>query len=590
MKKRKNFEVKYISLFVALFFILVPNNISSAESTYSYDQNGRLLQQKNSTGETVKYEYDKNGNLLTKFFGEPFFDYSSSYGSEQGKDNWYYQIWNGTKYEDMTWDATNSRWKGKNDWDLITKEWMHPDGNDVALKWSAPQSGSVRITGSVSKHPVNLEGDGVRVKVMKNNTQIWPVSGWQTIQGNDAVGVTLNLDVNVSGGDAIYFIVNQNGHIGSDATRWNPIISYIERASSAYGSEQGKDNWYYQIWNGTKYEDMTWDAANLRWKGKNDWDLITKEWMHPDGNDVALKWSAPQSGSVRIAGNVSKHSVNLEGDGVRVKVMKNNTQIWPASGWQTIQGKDAIGVTLNLNVNVNKGDSIYFIVNQNGHIGSDATKWNPVISYIERASSAYGSEQGKDNWYYQIWNGTKYEDMTWDVANSRWKGKNNWDLITKEWMHPDGNDVALKWSAPQSGSVRVAGSVSKHPVNLEGDGVRVKVMKNNTQIWPVSGWQTIQGNDAIGVALNLTVNVNKGDAIYFVVNQNGDFGWDATRWNPTIFYQDKQLGNNLILNSNFENMDLNNSAKAASWDMEVNQNTRFELTKDSATGATSVGQ
>lgn len=69
------------------------------------------------------------------------------------------------------------------------------------------------------------------------------------IQGNDAKGINLNLDENVSAGDAIYFVVNQNGNIGSDATQWNPFISYVERASSAFGPKQGNDNWV-----NTKYE------------------------------------------------------------------------------------------------------------------------------------------------------------------------------------------------------------------------------------------------------------------------------------------------------------------------------------------------
>ncbi|WP_426448472.1 hypothetical protein ACP26L_28285 [Paenibacillus sp. S-38] len=507
-------------------------------SKYHFDDNGRLIQVDISPDESIKYVYDQNGNLTFKSYGEPSYPLSSAYGDQQGKDNWFYQIWNGTNYENMTWDPVLYRWEGKNSWDLITKDWMHPDGNDAVLKWVAPQTGSIRIAGIVSKHLTNLQGDGVRVKIMKNQSQIWPASGWKTIEGNDATGFDLNLNVNVVTGDSIYFILNQNGNNGYDATRWNPSISYIKKASSAFGPEQGRNNWYYQIWNGTSYENMTWDPNLSGWRGKNSWDLITNRWMHPDGNDAVLKWVAPQMGSIRISGTVAKHPTNLQGDGIRVKIMKNTTQIWPASGWQSIEGNDAAGVANHLNLNVATGDAIYFILNQNGNNGYDATRWDPAITYVEKASSAYGAEQGRNNWYYQIWNGTSYESMKWNPVLSRWEGKNSWDLITKDWMHPDGNDTVLKWVAPQTGTIRIAGTAAKHPVNLQGDGVRIRIMQNSTQIWPASGWQSIQGTDSIGIAIHLNnIKVTAGDSIYFILNQNGNMGYDATAWDPSILYQ-----------------------------------------------------
>lgn len=36
---------------------------------------------------------------------------------------------------------------------------------------------------------------------------------------------------------------------------------------------------------------------------------------------------------------------------------------------------------MNLNLNVMTGDSIYFVLNQNGHVGSDATSWDPSIAF-----------------------------------------------------------------------------------------------------------------------------------------------------------------------------------------------------------------
>jgi len=225
--KNKFFRVIcFISIF--LFLVIAPtSNCIYAMNSYYYDTNGRLIQESDLSGEAVRYLYDQNGNLISKNTGEPYFEFLSAFDSKQGRNNWYYQTWNGTRYEDMSWDITELRWKGKNSWDIINKEWIHPDGNDSVLKWVAPQTGSIRVTGRVAKHPVNLQGDGVRVKIMKNNTPVWPATGWKSIQGDDATGIEINLNLNVTMGDSIYFIVNQNGSTEYDATSWNPEITYI---------------------------------------------------------------------------------------------------------------------------------------------------------------------------------------------------------------------------------------------------------------------------------------------------------------------------------------------------------------------------
>lgn len=43
--------------------------------------------------------------------------------------------------------------------------------------------------------------------------------------------------------------------------------------------------------------------------------------------------------------------------------MKNGTQVWPSSGWHSIQAVDLIGVYHDIDVQVQQGDRIYFVVN-----------------------------------------------------------------------------------------------------------------------------------------------------------------------------------------------------------------------------------
>ena len=95
--------------------------------------------------------------------------------------------------------------------------------------------------------------------------------------------------------------------------------------------------------------------------------------------DVVLKWVAPKDGTVNIQGEVKKY--NSGGNGVQVKIMKNSTQVWPASGWQDIAYDDLTGVSHDFDVTVETGDSIYFIVNSKSNNSYDWTEWDPTIRY-----------------------------------------------------------------------------------------------------------------------------------------------------------------------------------------------------------------
>ncbi|WP_341278961.1 carbohydrate binding domain-containing protein [Paenibacillus sp. FSL H8-0537] len=524
----------YLKILFIVLVLMTVTNLAYASSSYLYDSNGRLISEVRDNGEKVDYVYDQNGNLILKEYTGRNLDYA--FTKEQGLNDWYYQIWNGTSFEDMTWNTSLSRWEGKTAWEVIGKDWIHPGVNDIALTWQVPQSGAIHIGGKIKKHQINLLGDGINLKVLKNNTQIWPTTGWKHLAGDDAIGIDLNLDMNVVAGDNVSFILNKNGNLNYDGTVWKPTIKYVEKASEGFSSEQGKNNWSYQIATADGYKDMAWDTTASLWRGDNRWEIISQEWMHPHINDAALKWKAPQTGIIHISGNIRKHPINLEGDGVDFKIMKNDTQIWPVSGWTHLEGNDGIGKNLNLDVKVNKDEKIYFVLNKYGNLVSDATIVNPKITYVEKASAAYGSEQGKHNWYYQTWDGTVYKNMVWDSTLFRWKGDHAWSLITKDWIHPHTNDTVFKWVAPNTGTIRIKSNVKKHPINLIGDGVNTKILKNNTQIWPDSGWKRIEGNDGKGASVIKELEVTQGDSIYFRLNQNGDFSNDGTIWDPVIAY------------------------------------------------------
>jgi len=331
---------------------------------------------------------------------------------------------------------------------------------------------------------------------------------------------------------------------------------FLYQASMDFSGSQGLNQWHYQYCTagGSNYTDLpTWDASgNLWWKNSiDDLPLIGSRTMHPSNQDydAVRTWVSPGEGKVSLIGNVRKEDVG-GGDGVRVRIMKNGTQIWPANGWQTIAYDDANGYDYNVTTTVAANDSICFIVNANitaHHF--DMVAWDPSV-YFEpvhyQASAGFSSTQGANQWRYQYCTaeGSDYADLaTWDPSASYWwrNGISVLPFVGSDTMHPSNLDFdsVRTWVAPDDGNIRIMGNVKKGDT-LGGDGVRVKIMKNDTQIWPAGGWQTIAYNDATGYNFNVVTSVATDDRIYFIVNANTVNHYnDTVVWDPTVYYDPK---------------------------------------------------
>jgi RHS repeat-associated protein len=146
-----------------------------------------------------------------------------------------------------------------------------------------------------------------------------------------------------------------------------------------------------------------------------------------------------------------------------------------------------------------------------------------------RASANFSSVQGQGGWYYLDSTGAQ---MTYDSANSWWRGAETYNLIWAAGGHPGAAaDSVRRWVAPAAGAVRITGSVSDANTAC-GDGVVVTISKGAQVLWQ----QTINNGNATGSSYDLTVNVVTGDQINFTINRRGDNGCDSTNFDPTITY------------------------------------------------------
>jgi len=154
------------------------------------------------------------------------------------------------------------------------------------------------------------------------------------------------------------------------------------------------------------------------------------------------------------------------------------------------------------------------------------------------------SYPGANGWSYEEWVGAAHTPMTWNGALGQmglYKGSAGTGVqkpvIGASWMRPgDEADAVRVFTLPYSGSITVTATVHKDIYHTYGDGVRVKILKNDQQIWPKEGWLLIAADDISGKNMEQKVSVQKQDKLLFVVNSIGDSTDDDTVWDPQITY------------------------------------------------------
>jgi hypothetical protein len=108
----------------------------------------------------------------------------------------------------------------------IGRIWMQPGAaSDVARVFVVPERRTLAIDGAIRKDPSAENGRSVGVKVMHNDRQIWPASGWAEIEPDASKSVECHIEaVPAAAGDLIRFVAHRTGKESADPILWDPII------------------------------------------------------------------------------------------------------------------------------------------------------------------------------------------------------------------------------------------------------------------------------------------------------------------------------------------------------------------------------
>jgi hypothetical protein len=290
----------------------------------------------------------------------------------------------------------------------------------------------------------------VTVEVIpKTNSLSAPIvvqSGYVNVS-NNAVNITLNWN---NANDAYNIILSPSA----------PPVSYGSyQASTGFSSRAGLNQWTYQYSTDGEqtFGNMSWDSGHNAWvgpSGYNDYCNIWSGSQHPGFSSCtsARVWMALSPGIVSLGSNgpITVATGCGHTNGVNIRVLKNQTQIWPASGWQNIPNGQSFTFPAGVTTSVNPGDLIRFIVAKEGSINyCDATGWDQTVSYMMTNNGF--EAPGTTNYIYNPSGGT------WTFNGSSGVSTNNRDFTSNNPNAPQGTQVAfLQGTGSMSQSIHLA--------------------------------------------------------------------------------------------------------------------------------------
>jgi len=237
-------------------------------------------------------------------------------------------------------------------------------------------------------------------------------------------------------------------------------------------SYQGANGWSYPEWVSLTHTDLKWNGA-LGHMGlyigsgsaNHQGSTIGASWMLPGSvTDAVRVFEAPHTGVATVTGVIHKDIYHTYGDGVRARVLKNNEQVWPEAGWETIAATDTAGKTMTVKLALKRGDRLFFVLNRNGDSTDDNTVWNPQVAY-ERTDD--DTNQTRLSWTDSNSSRLKYSEQGWQRL-----GQNPWNSDVDQgylpgWMR---GSVSVSTKPGASMSLQFHGTGIELVGDVGGDG------------------------------------------------------------------------------------------------------------------------
>lgn len=339
---------------------------------------------------------------------KPSLTYIGNYVGEEETDYTYYQKTDG-ELKELSYNTDNDLYVAQDGVDYINKYMLKQTGDTAFVKrYTVPKESRYRVTGNlVAKE----NGGSTLITIYKNSEIIWKQlvpegeNGEFDVRMRANEGDTLDVELSLASADGSNTsvweskVVNVPGPVSQTnastsqgdnfkVTSEYPLTSFIgEDVDAVYSVKK----------NGVKfpmsYADGKWSNDDVDKTAK-----LTKNTVTVTENDVVVEIKAPESGTVKISGNLK---ISGKSDGVLTKIYHEDSLLWSnrVGGERFVRWDEPYDVSYFLNevnavAQVKAGDTIIFTFNRwrlstgdvlnledimlsyiDGEVLSDTTKW-----------------------------------------------------------------------------------------------------------------------------------------------------------------------------------------------------------------------
>jgi parallel beta-helix repeat protein len=232
----------------------------------------------------------------------------------------------------------------------------------------------------------------------------------------------------------------------------------------------------------------------------------------------------------------------------------NNYVLFSQSNWAYDLEIDGYGVIAKINANkFYSGNGIDFSGTNNAVTYNSLSSWRSSTGFDAASTETTGTSVSQERadftpaghtanqwtYLYSTDGESSFLGMSWKEATQQWNGSEPYCLVGAGWEQPGGIscDAVLTWTAENAGTATIGADL---PITVQaacgGSGVRIRILQNDAQIWPSSGWESL-ANGAKYVFSHVTTALSAQDQLHFVIQHLGSNNdCDATYWIPTVVF------------------------------------------------------
>ena len=206
------------------------SKVAKGKFLFDYSGDAQKLSGERYEVQTVDGSGNRSGLVTAKLIAGDVETYRAlgGFGLTQEDQHWLYEeSFEDNLFRPMRWTTGGyeGRWVGSGI-AQIGRIWMQPGADsDVVRGFVAPTDSTLQIGGEIRKDPSARDGRPVDARILLNERQIWPASGWQEISPEYENATMVRLDpIRVKSGDVVRFVVRRTGNSQPEPLIWDPVI------------------------------------------------------------------------------------------------------------------------------------------------------------------------------------------------------------------------------------------------------------------------------------------------------------------------------------------------------------------------------